>query len=220
MTRSRLASVLAVLAVAAVVGTAVTAVAAYTHRDDGRGERRVLVVAGSGARVEVRATGWSLEPRDAVIYYVGRSGEPAVGVTGPAVYDEGYCARAARGSNRGFVGFTRATTGQGARDVSRDLGRAWLRAVARTGDHRGASPHSRMITRVLRLAEGTAVASTGRIAVADPGPCDAPVVVVTVASLDVGSSVASLVLVRDAGRRGTLTDAQAGRILGSLRPTG
>jgi len=232
MTLSRLASGLAVLAALAVLGTTVTAVAAYTHRDEadpvtgvpagprpGHAFAGGRFLRGGGARVEVpaRAAGWTRQGRDVVVYYVDRRGDPAVGVRGPAVFRDGYCARRPGGSNRGFVGFARPATGVSVRAANTALGRRWVRAVALDGDLRTSSPHTPLRTRPLTLADGTtAVRSTSRIRVADRGPCGAPVVVVTLVSVGTGGRVATLVMVRDAGVPGALADGRADRILGTL----
>ena len=232
MTLSRLASGLAVLAALAVLGTTVTSVAAYTHRDEadpvtgvpagprpGHAFAGGRFLRGGGARVEVpaRAAGWTRQGRDVVVYYVDRRGDPAVGVRGPAVFRDGYCARRPGGSNRGFVGFARPATGVSVRAANTALGRRWVRAVALDGDLRTSSPHTPLRTRPLTLADGTtAVRSTSRIRVADRGPCGAPVVVVTLVSVGTGGRVATLVMVRDAGVPGALADGRADRILGTL----
>jgi len=232
MALSRLASGLAVLAALAVLGTTVTSVAAYTHRDEadpvtgvpagprpGHAFAGGRFLRGGGARVEVpaRAAGWTRQGRDVVVYYVDRRGDPAVGVRGPAVFRDGYCARRPGGSNRGFVGFARPATGVSVRAANTALGRRWVRAVALDGDLRTSSPHTPLRTRPLTLADGTtAVRSTSRIRVADRGPCGAPVVVVTLVSVGTGGRVATLVMVRDAGVPGALADGRADRILGTL----
>ena len=232
MTLSRLATGLAVLAVLAVLGTTVAAVAAYTHRDAGPAAGAAPApprpgpafaggrfLRGGGARVEVPAPadGWTRMGGDVVVYYVDRRGDPAVGVRGPAVFRDGYCARRPGGSNRGFVGFARATSGVSVRAANTALGRRWVRAVALDGDLRTSSPHTPLRTRPLTLADGTtAVRSTSWIRVADRGPCGAPEVVVTLVSVGTGRRVATLVMVRDAGVRGALPAGLADRILGTL----
>ena len=232
MTLSRLASGLAVLAVLAVLGTTVAAVAAYTHRDDagpvagapapprpGHAFTGGRFLRGGGARVEVPppADGWTRTRGDVVVYYVDRRGDPAVGVRGPAVFRDGYCARRPGGSNRGFVGFARPATGVSVATANTALGRRWVRAVALDGDLRTSRPHTPLRTDRLTLADGTtAVRSVSRIRVADHGPCGAPEVVVTLVSLDAGGRVATLVMVRDAEVRGALADGLADRILGTL----
>lgn len=232
MTLSRLASGLAVLAVLAVLGTTVTAVAAYTHRDDagpvaaapagprpGHAFAGGRFLRGGGARVEVPAPadGWTRKGGDVVVYYVDRRGDPAVGVRGPAVFRDGYCARRPGGSNRGFVGFARPATGVSVRAANTALGRRWVRAVALDGDLRTSSPHTPLRTRPLTLADGTpAVRSTSRIRVADRRPCGAPEVVVTLVSVETGGRVATVVMVRDAGVHGALSNGLADRILGTL----
>ena len=238
MTLSRLASVLAVLATLGVLGTTVAAMAAYTHRDTGEADAgpdegtgrahafeggRLVVDRVGHAEFEVpgRSRGWTTERRGVVVYYVDRSGSPVVGVEGPAVFRDGYCARRPGSSNRGFAGFTRSVTGRDVRAVNVALSRQWVRAVALDEDLRTSSPHTPLRTDEVRLADGsTAVRSRSRIAVTDPGPCGAPTVAFTMLSLDTGAGVANMVLVRDAGEPGTLSGPAAGRILDTLRARG
>ena len=238
MTLSRLASVLAVLATLGVLGTTVAAVAAYTHRDAGVADAgpvegagrshafaggRLVVDRGGDAAFEVpgRSRGWTTERRGVVVYYVDRTGSPAVGVEGPAVFRDRYCALEPGSSNRGFAGFTRSVAGRDARVANVALSREWVRGVALAEDLRTSSPHTPLRTDEIRLADGsTAVRSRSRIAVAGLGPCGAPSVVFTMVSLDTGAGVANLVLVRDAGVPGALSGAAADRILGTLRARG
>ena len=230
MSLSRLASVLAVLAVLAVLGTTVTTVAAYKHRDDrgvlhrsGFGRGQVVVDRAGDAAFEVppRTEGWTRKGRDLRVYYVDRDGDPTVGVRGPAVFREGYCAAEPARSNRGFVGFTHPVAGVGVRAANAALGREWLRAVALNADLRTVAPHTRLRTAGFTLADGSAaVRSTARITVTDRGPCTAPAVELTLVSLDAGGRVATLVMVRDAGVRGTVTDGLADLVLGTLHRVG
>ncbi len=167
-----------------------------------------------------RGDGWTVEDRDTVLYYADRSGHPAVGVAGPAVYRDGYCARERR-SDRGFVGFTRATPGAGARRANVHLMRDWLAAVALDGRRRTPDQHTPVRTRAVSLADGgAAVRSTSRVTVAHPGPCGSPGVELTLLSFEAGGAVATLVLVRDVGAPGTLGDVAADRILATARPVG
>ncbi len=229
MTASRVASVLAVLAVLAVLGTTVAAVAAYTHRNDGPAPEAPPVASFRGGQLvgdrrgdavfEVPATsrGWTTEGGDTLVYYVDRAGTPAVGLTGPAVFRDGYCAGRPGGSNRGFVGFDHSTTGTDVRAANVEISRAWVRAVALDDDQRTSGPHTRLRTGEVRLADGsTGIRSTSRITVVDRGRCGAPAVVVTTLSLGTGNRVAHLVMVRDAGERGTLSARRADRILSTL----
>jgi hypothetical protein len=232
MTASRVASVLAVLAALAVLGTTVAAVAAYMRLDGGAttSEAATPVRAFRGGQlvgdrrgdavfeVPARSRGWAAEGGDTLVYYVDRSGAPAVGLTGPAVFRDGYCAGRPGGSNRGFVGFDRSTTGTHLRAANVATARAWVRAVALGEDLRTSAPHTRLRTDVVTLADGsTAIRSSSRITTVDRGRCGAPAVVVATVSLRTGDRVAHLVMVRDAGEPGTLSSRRADRILGTLR---
>lgn len=235
------ARALAVVAAVALVISAAVTLTAYAGRDGGpaaggagaRSPGRAfpdgqLVVSGgrTGASVEVpaRRTGWTVESRDTVVYYVDRRGEPAVGVSGAAVLSDGYCRQHPDGSDRGFVGFTRPVPGTDVREAATALARRWVRAVALHEDLRTSSPHTPLRTREVTLADGTpAVRSTARVLPTGHGPCAAPSVVLTLLSFDTGGrggAVATLVMVRDAGAAGDLSDAVAERILRTVRRSG
>jgi hypothetical protein len=243
MDRFRLASLLAVVAVLAVLGTTVTAVAAYTQRDQ---DPATPVMASPSApasssrvtkehvfedgqfivgdrddnalfEVPARGEGWTTESSDTVVYYVDRKGDPAVGVNGPAVFRNGYCTTSSDASNRGFVGFTRTATGMSAREANADLSREWVAAVSLNDDLRTSSPHTPLRTTEVTLDDGSpAVRSSSRITLDSDDACDPPAVEFTMVSLDTGDAVANLVLVRDVGVRGALTDELVDQVIGTL----
>lgn len=240
MTRSaRLALTLAVLAVLAVLGSAAVTVTAYTARDPGGpagpgraspgatpgatghlGEGQTVRGAHGRASFEAPSAqhGWTRQGRDTVLYYLDRHGAPSVGVRGAAVYRAGYC-RGREDSNRAFAGFAAPVVGDSVRAVNTDLARRWVRAIALAGDLTTRGRHTPLRTDDVTLADGTrAVRTRSRITVARPGPCVAPAVDLAMLSIDTGESVATLVLVRDTGARGTLPDGVADAILASLRP--
>jgi hypothetical protein len=241
---ARLAVALAVVAVLAVLGSAAITVAAYTGRDDavrtprapdahrsagpGNAAGTWQPVGGDhgGAAFEVPPSrnGWTVQPRRTVLYYLDRHGQPAVGVTGAAVYRAGYC-RGREESNRAFAGFAgsgpEAGAGASVRAVNTHLARRWVRAIALGDDLATSGPHTPLRTQHVTLADGTdAIRSASRVTVVRPGPCDAPAVDLAMVSIDTGGSVASVVLVRDSGAPGTLPGAAAEGILATLRPVG
>lgn len=213
----RLASWLAVLAVLGVVGATTAVLAAYRARDmptapwgPGHVSHGGLLVRGEGvggSSVEVPGRGWTLEPRETTIYYVDPAGDPVVGVSGPAVYRNGYCPGARGSSQRAFAGFT------GTSDPS-----AWVEAISLAEDLRSSNDHTPVETRARTLADGTpAIRSSSTITLADPGDCHPPRVQFTMLSWHTGDGRANLVLVRDVGTPGALTDESAEAILGSAR---
>jgi hypothetical protein len=243
-TRDRVATLLAVLATLSVLATTAVAVATYSRRDGAvapdaasgspsgssagspgaavQGLDGSQIVHGGGARFGVpsSADGWTVQPRDTVLYYLDRRGDPSVGVKGAAVYRAGYC-RGRADSNRAFVGFAGSVAGGSVRTVNTDLARRWVRAIALDDDLATSGPHTSLRTEDVTLADGaTAVRSTSRITVARRGPCEAPAVDLAMVSLDTGRRVASLVLVRDAGVPGVLPDHAADAILATLHRAG
>lgn len=222
--RLRLASALGVAAVLAVLGATAVTVSAYTRREPAPGTPGHAFVGGQyvvrgGAVLEVPAEGWTVEGEDTVLYYLDRSGRPDVGVAGPAVFREGFCAREPRGSNRGFVGLAGSTPGAGVRAANVAVARDWVAAVSLGEDLRTSGSHTRLRTAPVTLDDGTlALWTSALITVPDPGRCAAPAVDLTLLSFVLGGTVTHIVLVRDAGVPGALPDAVAERILRTARP--
>lgn len=210
MNRTRVASVLAVVASVAVVATAVVALASYWHQDDASagplsaGDPTVVRDPRTGASFEV-PSGWTVKDRRIRIYYADDRGRPEAVVRGPAVYREGYCSARPKGSNRGFAGFTR-------QDFE-----AWTDAIAR-GDGVPGGWSTGVSTSELTLADGrTARMRSSEMYVGGRHACSAAGVAVSMVSVGTGHESVRLVLVRDTGRPGTLSDAEVVRILSTLR---
>jgi hypothetical protein len=138
-------------------------------------------------------------------------------VNGPAVFKDGYCKGSSGISNRGFVGFTRTATGMSAHEANTDLSRDWVAAVSLNEDLKTSSPHTPLRTTEVTLGDGsTAVRSSSRITLDTGDPCDPPAVELTMVSLDTGDAVANLVLVRDVGVPGALSEELADQIIDTL----
>ncbi|MCD4535697.1 hypothetical protein LRP67_16525 [Nocardioides sp. cx-169] len=154
--------------------------------------------------------GWRVSGPGEVLYYADRRGEPAVGVAGPAVLDEGYCARHGGPSNRGFAGLLPPMPGT-AREVVARLTGAWAAAVAGPD---GEPVGVRVVG--VRLADGSSAVRTHTVVPVAPGPCRPARAGVDLVSTRGPSGVVTLVLVRDLGR-GSMSEAVARRIVRSLR---
>ncbi|MCD4524668.1 hypothetical protein [Nocardioides sp. cx-173] len=157
----------------------------------------------------VRA-GWRVGRPGEELYYADRRGEPAVGVAGPAVLDEGYCVGHGGPSNRAFAGLLPPAPGT-AREVVARLTRAWAAAVAAPD----AEPAGVRVVGV-RLADGSSAVQTHTVVPVAPGPCRPARAGVDLVSTQGASGVVTLVLVRDLGR-GSMSQAVARRIVTSLR---
>jgi hypothetical protein len=161
--------------------------------------------------VPPRSSGWGVAAAREVIYYADRQGEALVGVSGPAVLDEGYCDEAADPSNRAFVGLTAPARGR-VGSVNARLTRAWGAAVAATGREPTAARPERAV-----LADGSPAIRRHVVVPVAPGPCRPDRVALDLVSARGEAGVVTLVLVRDLGP-GTVADGVARRILLSLAP--
>ncbi|MEX0426714.1 hypothetical protein AB3X52_03705 [Nocardioides sp. DS6] len=178
--------VLGIVAALAVVGTSAAAV---VLRDPDP-----LVLRGAGVRATVPDEDWRIAPPDYTIEYAA-----GVGVLGPAVYREDWCAAAAH-SSRAFAGFV-DREGRTARQIAQRWG------VAITRDRIDGSS----------VGPVTVVASGPGRADADlrvpTGPCNPPREHLTV----VADGDQALILVRDIDVEGALPTSKAEAVLASLR---
>lgn len=211
---SRLASLLAVLALLGVVGTSVLAVTDYRNQPSGvAGPERAfsdgqLVPGADEARFEVPAktAAWTVAGRDTTIYYVDRQGEPSVGVLRPAIFDRGYCISKAGVSHRAFVGFSSSANA-----------RKWVDAISLDQDLTRTSRHTAIETApYLMGGGGLATRSTSTITLSSPTRCEPPRISFTMLSWESGGNPVHLVLVRDVGARGVLSEETAEKILQSV----
>ena len=169
------------------------------------------VVTGPAGTFEVppEAAGWRVRDPDQVVYYADRHGDPLVGIAGPAVLDDGYCASATGASNRGFAGLTGPRRGT-AWQVSRRESRRWRTAVAGR-----ATPPGR--TTPLTLEDGSvAVRSHAVVRPLVAGPCQAERVALDHVSVAGSAGVVTLVVVRDLVA-GAAPIADIERLLRTLR---
>lgn len=161
---------------------------------------------------------WTLRPRGTSLFYTDAEGRISAALDGAAVLRDGFCDRAGT-SNRAVAGFGRVSR-LPVRRTSRAVAQQWRAAIAydsRTGATHGTS---RVRTREVELADGSpAVRSDFTLLIAEPRACEAARVRTSVVSLDTGRWTASLVLVRDLDEPDALGDADAERLLGSLRST-
>lgn len=171
---------------------------------------QVVTSAAGSFEVPPEPAGWTVREPEQVVYYADRRGDPLVGVAGPAVLDDGYCAQAAGASNRGFAGLTGPHPGPVARVNAREA-RRWRTAVA-------ARPTTDGRTTRLVLADGsTAVHTTALVHPPRPGgPCQPGRVALDHVSVAGPDGVVTLLVVRDLGQ-GAAPAAVVDRILRSLR---
>lgn len=168
------------------------------------------VVTGPAGSFEVppESSGWTVREPDQVVYYADRHGDPLVGVAGPAVLDDGYCAQASGASNRGFAGLTGPHPGT-LRQVSLREARRWRTAVA-------GRPTTDGRTTRLVLSDGSAGLRTSALVRPAPGgPCQPGRVALDLVSVAGPAGVVTLVVVRDLGQSAA-SQADIGRVLRSL----
>ncbi|OLZ43926.1 hypothetical protein [Amycolatopsis keratiniphila] len=158
---------------------------------------------------DLPASGWETEPGQIVGY---NEGEFKMVIHEASTYKLGACPEV-RGSNRGVVGF--ATADQiPVENAARGAVRLWIQAA--TGKPEVPLPD---ITQV-PIAGGSiqAVSSTGTFTPAETEECRAPSVKVTSAAFKSGDQTICFVMAIDQGTPDALTEADAQKILASLRP--
>lgn len=214
---ARPVTLLGVVATLAVTGSAAVVLAARptaptpTTADP---EDRWQVLASSYGALDVPPTsqGWSVPDPDGVLFYADQRGRRVVGVTGPAVLDDGYCSdgRADEPSNRAFVGILPPLPVADLPAADRRHAAAWASGIG------GAPLPARRTT--VRLAAGApAVVSHTTIRLRDRDRCTPARVGLHLLSTQAPTGVVSAVLVRDLGP-GAVPNGVVRRILTSLRP--
>lgn len=193
---------------------------ALSRADRAAGGAQVVTGGEHDAAVFEVGDGWTLRPRGTSIFYTDAEGRIRAGLDGAAVFRDGACAAGQGASNRAFAGFGRPSR-LPARRTSRVLARQWRDALAH--DDRTATTHEAgaLRTREVQLDDGSgAVRTDVGLRITEPSACEAARVRASVVSLETGGWTSSVVLVRDLGVPDALDDADAERLLASLRPTG
>ncbi|RSN64890.1 hypothetical protein DMH01_00300 [Amycolatopsis sp. WAC 04182] len=154
-------------------------------------------------------SGWKTEPGQIVGY---NEGEFKMVIHEASTYKLGACPDA-RGSNRGVVGFATADRIP-VENAARGAVRLWIQSA--TGKPDVPMPD---ITQV-PIASGSiqAVSSTGTFTPAETEDCRAPSVKVTSAAFKSGDQTICFVMAIDQGTPDALPEADAQKILASLRP--
>ncbi|WP_410661136.1 hypothetical protein [Amycolatopsis sp. lyj-112] len=158
---------------------------------------------------DLPATGWETKPGQIVGY---NEGQFKMVVHEASTYKLGACPEA-RGSNRGVVGF--ATADQiPVENAARGAVRLWIQSA--TGNADVPLPEIKQIP----IAGGSiqATSSTGTFSPPATEECRAPNVQVTSAAFKVGEQTICFVMALDQGTPETLPEADAQKILASLRP--
>jgi hypothetical protein len=209
----RFATILGVVATLVTLASGVVVVSAAGSAEQGRHAAPATPwqeVRGPAGSFEVppRPAGWTIRDPGQVVYYADRYGEPVVGVAGPAVLDDGYCARAAGASNRGFAGLTGPHPGA-VRQVHLREARRWRSAVA---GHESTAGQ----TGTLTVDDGSVGTHTHAVVrAASSGPCQPDRVAIDLVSVAGPAGVVTLVVVRDLGS-GAAPAAVVDRLLRSL----
>ncbi|OXM55819.1 hypothetical protein CFP71_16620 [Amycolatopsis thailandensis] len=158
---------------------------------------------------DLPASGWETKPGQIVGY---NEGEFKMVIHEASTYKLGACPDA-RGSNRGVVGF--ATAGDiPVENAARGAVRLWIQAA--TGKADVPMPDVKQVP----IANGAiqATSSTGTFTPPETEECRAPSVKITSAAFKSGEQTICFVMAIDQGTPDALPDADAQKILASLRP--
>ncbi len=161
------------------------------------------------AAYDLPASGWEIKPGQLVGY---DEGEFKMVVHEASTYKLGACPDA-RGSNRGVVGF--ATADQiPVENAARGAVRLWIQSA--TGKADVPLPEIKQVP----IAGGSiqAVSSTGTFTPPETEECRAPSVKITSAAFKSGDQTICFVMALDQGTPDALPEADAQKILASLRP--
>ncbi|MEV6911520.1 hypothetical protein [Amycolatopsis sp. NPDC051071] len=158
---------------------------------------------------DLPATGWETKPGDIVGY---NEGEFKMVIHEASTFKLGACPDV-RGSNRGVVGFATAEKIP-VENAARGAVRLWIQAA--TGKADVPLPDIKQVP----IAGGSiqAVSSTGTFIPPEGEACRAPSVKVTSAAFKSGEQTICFVMVLDQGTPDTIPEADAQKILASLRP--
>lgn len=168
---------------------------------------------------DVPDAGWKLSSQDTISGWADNTGKAIAAVAAPANFGLGWCS-ADKSQSLALVGLygigksEPTTAGPTATKKFAD-------AVALKTDNSHASESKITPVKYIKVNQGTIQAAEYSITatVGDPGKCPAAKqVVVTTVSFKVNGSSAMLVLVRNIGQPGVLTEAQADAIFATFRP--
>ncbi|WP_414940759.1 hypothetical protein [Amycolatopsis sp. cmx-11-51] len=158
---------------------------------------------------DLPATGWETKPGQVVGY---NEGEFKMVIHEASTYKLGACPTA-RGSNRGVVGF--ATADQiPVENAARGAVRLWIQSA--TGKSDVPLPDIKQVPIASGSIQG--ISSTGTFTPAETEECRAPSVKVTSAAFKSGDQTICFVMAFDQGTPDALPEADAQKILASLRP--
>lgn len=190
---------LAGLTVVLLAGTVVSA--AWAWRASGVGPVVGPVVGGEGVAVRL-PSGWVPLAADERVFYADEQGDPVAEVDHAAVLDPGACG-GDPASHRGFVGLAPARGGP-LDAVHRAAERAWTAGLAA-----GAG----QVEVVHREVVGTARRTDLLVRVDEPDGCVPPLVRASLLTTREAAGPRTVVLVRDAGVPGAMSESEADLVL-------
>ncbi|TWE09939.1 hypothetical protein [Rudaeicoccus suwonensis] len=168
---------------------------------------------------DVPDAGWKLSSQGTIAGWADSQGNPLATVAAPANYGLGWCA-ADKTQSLATIGLY----GIGTSDPTSAgpiATKKFADALAIKSDNSYAAESKITPVKYIKVNQGTIQAAEYSITatIGDPGKCSAAKqVVVTTVSFKVNGSSAMLVLVRNIGQPGVLTQAQADAVLATFRP--
>lgn len=161
--------------------------------------------------------GWKIVPDEQIVGFEDAAGEPQVGMSGAALYQDGYCSEA-DASWRGGTGFT------GYRDndlalVATDAAGKWARFgyLGPNGEEPVVSVGAASDFTVNGVDGAYAKAT---VQITAPAPCAPPTAVVHTFALPAAEGSYVFIVVADQGVPDALTDDLATQIIRTIRPAG
>ncbi len=170
-------------------------------------------------QVPAEYIGWELESSSVVYFFERPNGDLEVKVKGPAAYNTGTCPDNGNSTTQAYVGVSAISDESQTtlEDAQARMTRRWSRAVRR--DDEGGGPPAPVTgpqTREVTTASGQPALRSSVVVTTAGRTCAPPKTQIVVQTTDVGASLTTVVMVRDAGTLPTLPAETAREIMDSI----
>lgn len=167
-------------------------------------------------------TGWTLSSPDYEIGFEGGPDNDRASVRGQvAFYKDGWCTdEDGRVQQAGFVGFEHVEKSDDPEAVSKEIAEHWVNITSYRDDKKTHHEYTDVTTDEIEIGDGaTGYLSKSVITISeeDQKKCSSPQLEIDVLSLDTGSNVATVVLVRDLDTSQELPEESVNDVLATVR---